>query len=153
MLGKSTDYKYMGKILQAQADVASNAYKVSKANYEMLKKQEDERKQAYDDAVARNASESELEMLEKQWWDARTAANEAQDTMLSDVETWAEALRAVLDNSIADFGQELENTLTAGYGSFDAMTSAFERKNALQEEYLTTTNKIYETNKMMRTAQ
>lgn len=153
MLGKSTDYKYMGKILQAQADVASNAYKVSKANYEMLKKQEDERKQAYDAAVARNASESELEMLEKQWWDARAAANEAQDTMLSDVETWAEALKAVLENSIADFGQELENTLTAGYGSFDAMTSAFERKNALQEEYLTTTNKIYETNKMMRTAQ
>jgi hypothetical protein len=73
--------------------------------------------------------------------------------MLSDVETWAEALRAVLDNAIADFGQELEETLSAGYGSFDAMSTAFERKNALQEEYLTTTNKIYETNKMMRTAQ
>jgi hypothetical protein len=28
-----------------------------------------------------------------------------------------------------------------------------ERKNSLQEEYLTTTNKIYETEKMMRTAQ
>ena len=153
MLGKSTDYKYMGKILSAQASVAANAYKTSKANYEMLKAQEDERKQAYDDAVARGASNSELEMLEKQWWDARSAANEAQDTMLSDVETWAEALRAILDNSIADFGQELENTLAAGYGSFDAMSSAFERKNALQEEYLTTTNKIYETNKMMRTAQ
>jgi t-SNARE complex subunit (syntaxin) len=28
-----------------------------------------------------------------------------------------------------------------------------ERKNSLQEEYLTTTNKIYETDKLMRTAQ
>ena len=153
MLGKSIDYKYMGKILQAQADVAGNAYKVSKSNYEMLKAQEDERKRAYEEAVARKASDSELELLEQQWWDAREAANEAQDTMLSDVETWAEALRTVLDNAIADFGQELEETLSAGYGSFDAMSTAFERKNALQEEYLTTTNKIYETNKMMRTAQ
>jgi hypothetical protein len=33
------------------------------------------------------------------------------------------------------------------------MTTALERAASLQEEYLTTTNKIYETNKMMRTAQ
>jgi hypothetical protein len=43
----------------------------------MLKAQEDERKKAYDDAVARGAKDSELELLEKQWWDARAAANEA----------------------------------------------------------------------------
>jgi hypothetical protein len=33
------------------------------------------------------------------------------------------------------------------------MNLAMERKNSLQEEYLTTTNKIYETDKMIRTAQ
>jgi hypothetical protein len=77
---------------------------------------------------------------------------EAQDTMLANAEAWGSALRAVLDNSLADLGKELENALAEGFGSFDAMNTAFERKNALQEEYLTTTNKIYETNKMIRTA-
>jgi hypothetical protein len=32
------------------------------------------------------------------------------------------------------------------------MTTAMERANSLQEEYLTTTNQIYETNKLMHTA-
>lgn len=153
LMGKSTDYQYMGKILSSQAEVAADAYKVSKANYEMLKGQEADREKAYKDAVARDASEEELELLEKQWWDARTATAEAQDQMLSDAEAWGEALGAILDNALSKAAQALENTLADGFGSFDAMNSAFERKNALQEEYLTTTNKIYETNKMMRTAQ
>ena len=153
LMGKSTDYKYMGNILSSQAKVASDAYKVSKANYDMLKGQEADREKAYKDAVARDASEEELELLEKQWWDARAATAEAQDQMLSDAEAWGEALGAILDNALSKAAQALENTLADGFGSFDAMNSAFERKNALQEEYLTTTNKIYETNKMMRTAQ
>jgi hypothetical protein len=42
--------------------------------------------------------------------------------------------------------------LTGGT-SFDALTTKMERAKSLQEEYLTTTNKIYETNKMINTAQ
>jgi hypothetical protein len=45
-------------------------------------------------------------------------------------------------------GETLEKALTGGK-SFDWMTSTMERMNSLHEEYLTTTNKIYETNKMM----
>ena len=153
LLGKSTDYKYMGVILKSQADVAQNSYEVAKAKYDMLKTTADERKIAYETAVSNGAGQAELELLEKQWWDAQSAVAEAQDTMLANADTWGNALRAVLDNSLADLGQELENALAEGFGSFDAMNTAFERKNALQEEYLTTTNKIYETNKMMRTAQ
>ena len=33
------------------------------------------------------------------------------------------------------------------------MKTGMERANSLQEEYLTTTNQVYETNKLMRTAQ
>jgi hypothetical protein len=73
--------------------------------------------------------------------------------MLSDTAAWAEALKAVVENELADLGETLENELTQGYGSFDNMMTAMERANSLQEEYLTTTNKIYETNKLMRTAQ
>ena len=60
---------------------------------------------------------------------------------------------AVLENKLAKFGQVLENELTRGFGSFDAMMTAMDRASSLQEEYLTTTNQIYETNKLMRKAQ
>jgi hypothetical protein len=60
--------------------------------------------------------------------------------MLSDAAAWAEALRAVVENELKDLGQTLENNLTQGYGSFDAMMTAMDRANSLQEEYLTTTN-------------
>jgi hypothetical protein len=73
--------------------------------------------------------------------------------MLSDAEAWAEALKAVLENRLAEFGQALENALTGEWGSFEQMTTSMERANSLQEDYLTTTNQIYETNKLMRTAQ
>jgi t-SNARE complex subunit (syntaxin) len=91
--------------------------------------------------------------LEKNWETARDKANAAQEQMLSDAEAWAEALKAVLENKLSELGQALENSLTGEWGSFDAMTTAMERANSLQEDYLTTTNQIYETNKLMRTAQ
>jgi hypothetical protein len=42
--------------------------------------------------------------------------------------------------------------LTGGT-SFDQMTVQMDRMVSLQEEYLTTTNKIYETEKLMNQAQ
>jgi superoxide dismutase len=72
--------------------------------------------------------------------------------MLADAETWAENLRAILENNLGKFADDLEKALTAEFGSFDNFATSMERASSLQEEYLTTTNKIYETNKMMRNA-
>jgi hypothetical protein len=71
--------------------------------------------------------------------------------MLSDLEAWAEAEKAVLENTLANLGKTLEEALTGGI-SFDELATNMERAQSLQEEYLTTTNQIYETTKMMRTA-
>jgi hypothetical protein len=63
-------------------------------------------------------------------------------------------MKAVIENELAGLAQELENALTADFGgSFEALNNQMERAASLQEEYLTTTNKIYETNKMINTAQ
>jgi hypothetical protein len=43
----------------------------------------------------------------------------------------------------------MEESLTGGT-SFDELLTSMERRSSLQEEYLTTTNQIYETNKLMR---
>jgi hypothetical protein len=47
----------------------------------------------------------------------------------------------------------LDKALSAEFGSVDNMVTHMERARSLQEEYLTTTNQVYETNKLMRTAQ
>jgi hypothetical protein len=72
--------------------------------------------------------------------------------MLSATEEWAEAMKSVLTNELSDFASTLEKQLTGGT-SFDEMTTSIERAASLQEDYLTTTNQIYETTKMMRVAE
>jgi hypothetical protein len=63
-------------------------------------------------------------------------------------------MKAVVENELAGLAQDLEDALTADFGgSFEALNSRMKRAASLQEEYLTTTNKIYETNKMINTAQ
>ena len=153
LFGRSKDFEGINIVLQAQADVAQDAYETSKANYDMFKKQAEARKAEYDEAVAAGTIGYELEVLEQQWLDAENAAAEAQDQMLADAETWAKAMQAILENSLAKFADELEDALTGEFGSFDELTTQLERVSSLQEEFLTTTNKIYETNKLMRTAQ
>lgn len=154
ILGQSKDYKKMGIILDAQAKIIGNEAKVAKENYNMLKEQAEARKAEYDQAIAQGLAQSEIDAYKQRWMDAENAANEAQENMLSKTEAWAEAMKAVVENKLNDLDQTLENALTADFGgSFDLMNSAFERANSLQEEFLTTTNKIYETNKLMRQAQ
>ena len=153
LFGRSKDFEGMGIILQAQADVAEDAYAVSKESYDMFKAQADARKAEYEAAIAAGKTGYELEVLEQQWLDAENAAAEAQEQMLADAENWAETMRMILENSLAKFADELEDALTGEFGSFDELTTSLDRARSLQEEFLTDTNKIYETNKLMRTAQ
>ena len=148
ILGKETDFNALGIILEGQAKTAENAMKVSKENYEMYKRQVE----AIEEKIANATTDEEKAFLEKEWEAANTAMMEAQQDMLDKTETWAESLRAILENKLSGFAQDLENALTGGT-SFDTLTTSMERAASLQEEYLTTTNQIYETNKLMRTAQ
>ena len=76
IIGKSTDYESMGVILEAQAEVAENNLAVSKANYQMLDEQRDQRKAEYEAAIG-NATDEELAVLKQKWLDAEAAANDA----------------------------------------------------------------------------
>ena len=153
LTGKSIDYKKIGTILEAQAKTAENSYKVSEANYKMLAQQAQQAKENYEAALIAKKDQSELDMLEQMWIDAQTTANDAQEEMLSDLETWVESFNAILENNLADANQIFENALTGDFGSFNQLITSMEHAKSLQEEYLTDTNKIYETNKLMRQAQ
>ena len=151
--GGEADFESIGVILEAQAKVAEDAYRTSAETFQMYQQQANDRYAEYQDAINRGVEGVTLEAYEQRWLDAQEASNEAQDQMLSDAADWAEKMQAQLDNALGQFAQELENALTGEFGSFDAMSTSLERAQSLQEDYLTTTNKIYETNKLMRTAQ
>ena len=57
-----------------------------------------------------------------------------------------------MENTIAAAGKELEDAFTGGIG-FDSLANSLERLNSFNDEYLTKTNQIYETQKLMRQAQ
>ena len=151
ILGKQNDHDAMGTILQGQADTIKNELDVAEAEYNLYAKEAEEKRKKYEEAFASGDMEA-AELYKKEWEAADQAAMEAQSDMLAKTEQWAESMKAVVENKLAGLAKTLEEALTGGT-SFDQINTQLERAASLQEEYLTTTNQIYETNKLMRTAQ
>ena len=161
LLGQSKNYDALIEIAQAQAEVAKNTANVSKATYESMQTQADDwYKRMIEAGITEDMlyapddqlTEEQLQIRDS-WEAAVQAAQEAQDQMLSDAASWAEALKTLLEKELAELADILNESLSGEFGSLDQMNLAMERKNSLQEEYLTKTNKVYETDKMIRTAQ
>jgi hypothetical protein len=151
ILGKQNDHEAMGTILQGQADTIKNELDVAEAEYNLYAEEAKAKRKKYEEAVA-SGDKAAAELYKKEWEAADQAAMEAQSDMLAKTEQWAESMKAVVENKLAGLAKTLEEALTGGT-SFDQINTQLERAASLQEEYLTTTNQIYETNKLMRTAQ
>lgn len=147
-LGKETDYKNMGIILEGQSQTIKNEMEVAKKTYEMYAAEAQKKERLY----LSETNEEAKKLYEQEWKAAEQAMREAQDNMLSKTAEWAEAIKATIENELAGLGETLEKSLTGGM-SFDELGTSMERAASLQEDYLTSTNKIYETTKLMRTAQ
>lgn len=151
LLGKSKDYKALGELYAGQAKVLKDSLETAQSTYNMYADEAAEKKAQYERYLA-EGNAAQAEYYKKQWQTAQNAADEAQSDLLEKTQAWAEAEKKVIENSLSALGRSLEETLTGGT-SFDELTTAMDRAESLQEEYLTTTNKIYETNKLMRKAQ
>lgn len=151
LTGQSQNFEAIGTVLEEQAKTIENSYQVAKQNYEWLADEAVKKKQAMNDAIARGDAAA-AELFKTEWEAAEQAARDAQDDMLSRAEEWAGKLKEVLENKLSGISKILENALTGGR-SFDELSMQMEHAQGIQEEYLTTTNKIYETNKMIRKAQ
>lgn len=152
ILGKQKDYDAMGNFLSGKADTIRDRLDVAKEYYEMLKENSkaDEYWANYQAALAEG--DDDMAAWWKEQWDAEIdALDAAQEEMLSLTEEWAEAMKSVIENNMNKITETLEKTLTGGT-AFDTMMDEFDKLNTRQEEYLTKTNQIYETNKLMRTA-
>lgn len=147
-LGKETDYEYMEKFLNTNIDNINNKLAASTDKYNMLLEQ----RNYWEAELGKyEYGSTEYEQVKKNLEATNEAVEEAYDERLSIVEEKAEAIRALIENKMAQAAKSFENALTDGSG-FDSYMSQFEKLNSRQEEYLTKTNQIYETNKLMRQA-
>ena len=149
LLGQEANYEKIGKVLDGQLKVAKNTLDIEKKNYEMLKQQQDEIKSKLDAAPV---GSKQREQIEKEYLAITKAANEAKENVLSTTEAIGELAQQILDNDLAASKKVLESVLTGG-SNIDSMLEDMDRLNKSQEEYLTKTNQIFETNNLIRKAQ
>ena len=136
-------------ILRGQTQTIENEMEVAQATYEMMLRE----KQAIEASMASvETGSAAWELFNNELQAITEAVNEAEEKMLSKTEEWAEAMKAVMENTFNKAAYEMEMAMTSGMG-FDALNNSLDRLNAYQDVYLTTTNEIYELSKLMRTAQ
>ena len=152
ILGKQKNYDAMGNFLDSKANTIRDRLDVAREYYKMLKENSQANEYWANYQAALFSGDEDMAQWWKEQWDAEIdALDAAQEEMLSLTEEWAEAMKSVIENNMNKITETLEKTLTGGT-AFDTMMDEFDKLNTRQEEYLTKTNQIYETNKLMRTA-
>ena len=151
LLGRETDYEALGVILNGQLKATRNGYEVSKAQTEMYRRQVESAEAELQALMAEGVSNEALE----EWknavlYPAKEALLEAEAEMQADFEAYLEVINAIYENKINKIYQDSERRLSGAWGSFDEVNKAMERQHALDDEYLTKTNQIYETNTLLR---
>ena len=76
-------------------------------------------------------------------------AAETEEKMYADAEAFMESANELYVNTLNQMSQEREEAFTNGLG-WDFLVDSLDRASAVQDEYLTKTNQIYETNTLLR---
>lgn len=148
LMGHEQNYELQNSLLQGQIDILDDRIETSKATMEMLKGQLSEAQANYDAATTDEAKEQWKQRIIQ----INNALMDEEDAYLSYVEQVGEAANQIRQNSIKKAFEDAEKAATGGLG-YDAILEDMNRMNTLTDEYLTNTNKMYETNKMISSAQ
>lgn len=143
------DYEAIGTILEGQAKTRENEMAVAAAEYEMLLS---EKKAIEEQMASVEVGSAAWDLYNEELQAITEATIEAEEEMLSKTEAWAESMKSIMENTFASAAYEMEMMMTQGLG-FDALSNSLDKLSTFQEEYLTSTNEIFELEKMMRTAQ
>lgn len=149
LTGGEKDFVRMNKILKSEEKILENTISVSKARVDML---ETQRTKILRELKKTNISQEYKDKLEEDLREIENLITSEESNIMDAIMRLSEIALETLNNTLGQARQAFEQTLT-GDISLDAITSQIERLNAKQEEYLTTTNKLYETNKLIRQAQ
>lgn len=151
LIGKEQDYQMVGSVLQGQFSVAQDQLAAQERWVETLKNQMADIQSDLLSAV----DEKEREALNNQLLLVIQRLNEAEESVNDLRESVLELAQSILENDLANYAQQLSKNLVEGlgFGNLDEYLDTIDKLNTSQEEYLTTTNKVYETNKLIRQAQ
>lgn len=150
LTGRSGDYELIGKILEGQAETAKTIFKTSQARAELAKKEWERQKDDLEKArLDPTLSKDLLDTLENMTELAYEKYVEAVETAREDSLNYLEITQTAFENKIKQMRVESEKFLTNG-SDFDSLNKSMERQKSLSEDYLTKTNQLYETNKMLR---
>ena len=151
LIGKEQDYQMIGSVLQGQFSVAQDQLAAQERWVETLKNQMADIQSDLLSAV----DEKEREALNEQLLLVTQRLNEAEESVNDLRESVLELAQSILENDLANYAQQLSENLVEGlgFGNLDEYLDTIDKLNTSQEEYLTTTNKVYETNKLIRQAQ
>lgn len=154
LMGKKNNYTWIGKVLEGQAHIAKNNLEISKKQLENYENDVAFWQEQYN-SLGPEASEQQKQYVQDQLNAVIALRNEAQNKMLADTQIFLEKEKSIVENQLAELSQKLEESLVGQEynGSFDQLSIAMQRARSTQEEFLTTTNKIYETTKLMRNAE
>ena len=148
LMGHEQNYDLQNNLLQGQIDVLNDRIETSKATIAMLDSSLKSAQTNYENAT----SEEDKEYWKERIIQINQALSEEEDAYLSYVEEVGDAANQILANSIEKAFKEAELSMTNDLG-FDSILADMERMNTLTDEFLTNTNKMYETNKMISSAQ
>lgn len=151
ILGKKKDYDSIGDFLGGKTETLRDRLEIAKEYLEVLESQKEKVKASLDSAI-NTGDDAAIEQYKKEWDAIVDETDAAQEKVLSLTEEWASTMKEVIENNMTKLSDTLEKTLTNGLG-FEHLMDNFDKLNTQQEEYLTKTNQIYETNKLMRTAE
>lgn len=151
LIGKEQDYQMIGSVLQGQFSVAQDQLAAQERWVKTLKNQMADIQSDLLSAV----DEKEREALNEQLLLVTQRLNEAEESVNDLRESVLELAQSILENDLANYAQQLSENLVEGlgFGNLDEYLDTIDKLNTSQEEYLTTTNKVYETNKLIRQAQ
>lgn len=148
LLGQEQNYDMQNKLLQSQIEILNDKIETSKNTMAMLEENLAWAQDRYNKARTKEEKEEYLKRIQA----ISQALEEEEEAYLGYVEKVAEAANQILTNSIEKAFKNIADEMTNNLG-YDAILDSMDRLNTLSEEFLTNTNKMYETNKLIGKAQ
>ena len=147
--GSGTDYKTTLKFIKAQKEAYQDNYEIAKKWYDS--RLADQKKiEAELAAIDKDANPYQYELIEEKLNQAVQATQDAYNEMAEITEAYLELAQEEFETTIDSIAEYAEENMTNGMG-FDSLLDSMSNLSTYADEYLTKTNQLYETNKMMRT--
>lgn len=149
LIGQEKNYEGMNAILEGRVEVLNDRIESAERTITDLEDQKA--------LIEAELAKPDIHPDTKAYWEEQLltvngALRDEQDALYGYIEEVGEAANQILKNNIDKAMKELRDSITGGV-NLEYLMKDMERMSTYQEDYLTNTNKMYETNKMISQAQ